>query len=372
MFRSPRRSYRGIDIWPGFVDAMATLLMVIIFVLMTFVLAQFYLTDALTNKDENLALLTQQLKDSATHKINLENEKKKAEEKISHLEASVQELTKKIQEIIHSFDTTTNDLTITKQEKSELEVQAAALREATTTFQADIDLLKTQIADYTLKQQELESNLTQQAEKIQSKETELTEKNRALMALTEELTALKEKILGLQNSYDYLTQEHTLLQKENLKFKGSMVAYRSEFFAMLQKTVGARGDVRIVGDRFVFQSEVLFNTGSADLGAEGKQQLNTLAMALKEISEKIPSSLKWVLRVDGHTDQVPISTPSFPSNWELSSARAICVVRYLVSQGISPKNLVAAGFGQFQPLEDSIDIKAQARNRRIEFKLDQR
>ena len=365
MFRSSRRSYKGIDAWPGFVDAMATLLMVIIFVLMTFVLAQFYLTDAITNKDENLALLDTQVATLNNQKAALENEKQKAHAKINLLQSSVEDLTKKLEEAVRNFDSVSNNLTLTAQQKAEGETTITLLTEKSAQLQVDINDLKDRIAAQ-------DSILSAHVQDIHKKESDLAEKSAALDQLTHELLGLTEKITGLQQSYDYLNQEHTLLQKENLKFKGSMVAYRSEFFAILQKTVGNRADVRVVGDRFVFQSEVLFKTGSADLGAEGKQQLNTLVTALKEITEKIPPSLNWILRVDGHTDQVPISTPFFPSNWELSLGRAMSVVRYLISQGISPKNLVPAGFGQFQPLEDSSDMKAQARNRRIEFKLDQR
>jgi chemotaxis protein MotB len=166
-----------------------------------------------------------------------------------------------------------------------------------------------------------------------------------------------------------LNKQVASLEAENKKYKGSIGAYRSEFFGKLIKAIGDRSDIRIVGDRFVFQSEVLFELASADLGEEGKKQLNSLATALREISEKIPANINWILRVDGHTDRLPIKS-KYPSNWELSSARAISVVKYLISQGIPPERLVAAGFGEFQVLED--DPKGQARNRRIEFKLDQR
>jgi chemotaxis protein MotB len=176
------------------------------------------------------------------------------------------------------------------------------------------------------------------------------------------------------------------LQTKNLE-KGQLGQFRSDFLSKLVKVLGDRQDIRVVGDRFVFQSEVLFDRGSAELGKEGHEQLDKLAVALKEISVKIPASIHWILRVDGHTDTLPIKRPQFPSNWELSSARAISVVRYLISQGINPKNLVAAGFGEFQPLESKSDQgertgeaketlmdveKAMARNRRIEFRLDQR
>jgi chemotaxis protein MotB len=151
-----------------------------------------------------------------------------------------------------------------------------------------------------------------------------------------------------------------------------LARYRSEFFGRLREILGERKDIRVAGDRFIFQSEVLFNTGSANLEAPGREQLALLAESLKEISGKIPAEIDWVLRVDGHTDRRPINTPQFPSNWELSTARAISVVQFLVARGIPAQRLAATGFGEFQPLDESDDEIAFRRNRRIELKLTQR
>lgn len=151
-----------------------------------------------------------------------------------------------------------------------------------------------------------------------------------------------------------------------------LARYRSEFFGRLREVLGDRPDIRIVGDRFVFQSEVLFPLGSASLSDDAKQRLLPVAQALKEISAKIPPEINWVLRVDGHTDKRPINTPQFPSNWELSTARAISVVRFFIDQGIPANRLVAAGFGEFQPLDTGNDEGAFRRNRRIELKLTER
>ena len=162
------------------------------------------------------------------------------------------------------------------------------------------------------------------------------------------------------------------LEKENEKHKNSIKVgqFRSQFFAQLKNILGDRSDVRVVDDRFVFQSEVLFAVGSAELGEDGKLQLNSLIKALKEIGSKIPPEINWILRVDGHTDNRPIKSNQFPSNWELSTARAIAVVQYMIANGIDGRHLVAAGFGEFQPL--NINTKDIDRNMRIEFKLDQR
>jgi len=148
--------------------------------------------------------------------------------------------------------------------------------------------------------------------------------------------------------------------------------YRSEFFGRLRDLLGNQKGVRIVGDRFVFQSEVLFTKGSADMGEAGKEQIKKLARTLNLIAGEIPADIDWVLRVDGHTDKDPIKTTRFPSNWELSSARAISVVQFLVTQGLAPNRLAATGFGEFQPLDDRNDEIAKRRNRRIELKLTQR
>ena len=151
-----------------------------------------------------------------------------------------------------------------------------------------------------------------------------------------------------------------------------LARYRSDFFGRLREILGNRPGVRIVGDRFVFQSEVLFDTGAAEINAAGKAQLDQLAAAVTDLEREIPPSIPWTLRVDGHTDIRPIKSAQFPSNWELSSARAIAVVQYLISKGVQPSHLVAAGFGEFQPLEAGEGDEALRRNRRIELKLTDR
>jgi chemotaxis protein MotB len=148
--------------------------------------------------------------------------------------------------------------------------------------------------------------------------------------------------------------------------------YRSEFFGRLVELLGNRSDIRVVGDRFVFQSEVLFTVGQVELGEDGKIELTTLADALLEISANIPEEINWVLRVDGHTDTQPINTPLFPSNWELSTARAISVVKFLIEQGVPEDRLAATGFGEFQPIDATPDEVGYRRNRRIEMKLTER
>jgi chemotaxis protein MotB len=148
--------------------------------------------------------------------------------------------------------------------------------------------------------------------------------------------------------------------------------YRSEFFGRLRDILGTRPGIQVVGDRFVFQSEVLFSSGSAELGPDGQRQLAQLARTLVDIASDIPDEVDWILRVDGHTDDVPISTALFPSNWELSISRALSVVRFLSFQGIPSDRLAAAGFGEYQPLDPNKTAQARGRNRRIELKFDQK
>jgi len=151
-----------------------------------------------------------------------------------------------------------------------------------------------------------------------------------------------------------------------------LARYRSDFFGRLRQILGNRPDVRIVGDRFVFQSEVLFQAGQATLRPEASGEIDRIASALVELERQVPPDIPWVIRVDGHTDQRPIATSQFPSNWALSSARAIAVVQALIARGVQPQHLVAAGFGEFQPLDNGTTDEAYARNRRIELKLTER
>lgn len=361
-----RRRHHNFDIWPGFVDALAAVLMVIIFVLMTFVVAQLYLTDALNDRDQSVISLNKQI-DTLEH--NLKNErlsKEEAQKTLMTLEAQITTLT-------HQLSLNTQELSAEKIAKSQEAEKAASLSQQIAELQEAIShlnsALRTEEAKF--KEQELElANLHRRLEDTLAKKMV-------------ELEALRKELEGVQGENVLLkVQVDDLGQKKGVTSEGvtSLGQFRSDFLAKLTKALGDRQDIRVVGDRFVFQSEVLFDRGSAELGKEGHEQLDKLAVALKEISSKIPSSIRWILRVDGHTDSIPIKRQQFPSNWELSSARAISVVRYLISQGIDPKNLVAAGFGEFQPLEprsdakeDSMGVeKSMARNRRIEFRLDQR
>src|SRR5436190_322450 len=192
---------------------------------------------------------------------------------------------------------------------------------------------------------------------------------RQLAALEEALDASEKRDKESQGRIADLGQRLNVALAQRVQ---ELSRYRSEFFGRLRAILGNRPDIRIVGDRFVFQSEVFFDTGQALLLPEGRAELDQLATALIDLDKQIPPEIAWVLRVDGHTDVRPISSPLFKSNWELSSARAISVVQYLISLGVPAQRLVAAGFAEFQPLDTAATEDAYKRNRRIELKLTER
>ncbi len=239
-----------------------------------------------------------------------------------------------------------------------------------------------------LKKAELSLSLSEEEKKKTSsdliEEKKISESARLQMAmLNQQLLELRNQIATLNAALD-ASEQKAKDQEVQIADLGSrlnaalankvaeLASYRSEFFGRLKEVLGERPDIQVVGDRFVFQSEVLFDVASADIAEAGKAQLAGFAKTLLEISAKIPNDIDWILRVDGHTDARPIATYQFASNWELSSARAIAVVKYLASQGVPPNRLVAAGFAENRPLDTSGSEEAYRRNRRIELKLDQR
>jgi chemotaxis protein MotB len=192
---------------------------------------------------------------------------------------------------------------------------------------------------------------------------------RQLAALESTLDASEKKDKDSQSRIADLGQRLNVALAQRVQ---ELSRYRSDFFGKLREILGNRPDIRVVGDRFVFQSEVFFDSGQAVLSPEGRNELDKLAAALLELEKKIPPEIAWVLRVDGHTDVRPIASSQFPSNWALSAARAISVVQYLMTKGVSPQRLVAAGFGEFQPLDPGNTEEAFRRNRRLELKLTER
>jgi chemotaxis protein MotB len=396
-----RRNRQTLDIWPGFVDALATLLMVIIFLLSIFIVSQFYLNDALMGRDKALQSLNQQVADLA-ELLNLERKSN------TGLRRDLAELSSELQSSLSQRDEMQANVTTLSERlatsKRALDEQQAAmsekLAEAYKSVKADKETIEIQLRKLGALEQDiialealkkkLEEDLKNAKTTAESSVSALSTEREISAAAQAQVALLNQQMAALR---EQLQQLGAALEASEVKDKEQeakiadlgkrlnaalarkvqeLSRYRSEFFGRLRVVLGNRPDIRVVGDRFVFQSEVLFDSGSAELGPEGRDQMARLASTLKDISEKIPDEINWVLRIDGHTDDVPIATPRFPSNWELSTGRAISVVKFLVSQGIPPGRLAAAGFGEFQPLEGQDGQSARHRNRRIELKLDQR
>ncbi len=349
---SRRQRRPSIDIWPGFVDALSQLVMVIVFVLLVFTAGQFYLSDALTGRDaevHDLRLKIQQLSDMLALDENANADLRKTVAQLSSQLQSVNAerdaLTDRVAELSNRADDAT-----------------AATRDSSADLQARLGAAQQQVAE--------------RDAKLATAQTTIDQLNQQLLALRQQLQQIAAALDASETkSKDQQVQIAELGKRLNAALASKveeLARYRSEFFGRLREVLGDRPDIRIVGDRFVFQSEVLFPLGSASLSDDAKQRLLPVAQALKEISAKIPPEINWVLRVDGHTDKRPINTPQFPSNWELSTARAISVVRFFIDQGIPANRLVAAGFGEFQPLDTGNDEGAFRRNRRIELKLTER
>jgi chemotaxis protein MotB len=390
-------SRRALNVWPGWVDALSTLVMVIIFVLLVFVISQTYLSATLSGREETLKRLNQQVAELADL-LSLERKSN------TDLRANISEISAELQASIKTRDELNQRLTVIIGERDALaaslaesnaraqsvsedaQKRAKDLEEAYKVIDADrakVQALLSDIAVLESLRDELTAKLTA-AEASTGKEKEISSEaqrqvallNRQVLALREQLAQLAQALdLAETKSKEQEVQIADLGRRLNLALASKveeLARYRSEFFGRLREVLGERPDIRIVGDRFVFQSEVLFPSGSADLEPQGQQQLAQLATTLLSITPKIPPEIDWVLRIDGHTDKNPISTPEFPSNWELSAKRAINVVRFLEDHGVPANRLAAAGFAEFQPLEQGDTPEVYRRNRRIEIKLDQR
>jgi chemotaxis protein MotB len=270
----------------------------------------------------------------------------------------------------------TGDAGALRDRSRELEAQLASEQERTSLAQKEIEKRDVRLAELVELYNTLQGDYERERKLTEAQKSQAAALNAQVQALRREI----EKLAGLLGEAEEKDkQKEAVIADLGRRLNRALASkveelsrYRSEFFGRLREVLGDRRDVQIVGDRFVFQSEIFFDTASADLGEGGKEQLGKLATALTEIAKRIPPEINWVLRVDGHTDRRPISTPRFPSNWELSAARAISVVQYLIQQGVPAERLVAAGFGAEQPLDRRDDEAAFRRNRRIELKLTER
>jgi len=258
----------------------------------------------------------------------------------------------------------------------ELEARLADEAERTLLAQRELEDREIRLREMLQRAETAETSFAEEAAISSAALQQIELLNRNITALRQQLAAIEEALeISEARNREPQTVIANLGQRLNAALAtkvAELARYRSEFFGRLREKLGERPDVRIEGDRFVFQSEVLFASGQAELREEGLRELVRLASTLKEIATEIPTEIDWVLRIDGHTDAQPIATPRFPSNWELSSVRAISVVKFMVEQGVEPRRLLAAGFGEFHPLDPAFDEVAFRRNRRIEFKLTQR
>lgn len=476
-----RMRARSQDYWPGFVDALSSLLVVIIFLLVVFVIAQVFLSRALSGRDEALQRLTSQINEltellalerqgNADLRLNVAqlsaslqsaNEERDnlaiqiadLREEGARLNETVALLTRRAETAERELETARADLDAANETvesdretiraqladlerlqrdidalrtvRDELERRVGDLSVSLEASQRDAALLREQSAELetaltqtrvlvgTLRdsQKELQTKLASEEERtllaqreLRDREVRLAEvqalylerqaaledeQNLSVEAkarvalLNQQIAALREQLRALQSALDAAEskdeEQQVVISDLGRRLNQALAQkveelsrYRSEFFGRLREVLGDRRDIQIVGDRFVFQSEVLFASGSAELGEEGRARLRDLSSTLQEIIPRIPEDISWILRVDGHTDAVPINSPQFPSNWELSSARATNVVKYLIETGIPASRLAAAGFGQYHPLDAGDDEIAYRRNRRIEMKLTER
>ncbi|VAX03588.1 MotB-like protein Atu3746 [hydrothermal vent metagenome] len=363
LLRRGRRPGSGTDnTWPGFVDALSTMLLVIIFLLSIFMLAQFFLGQALSSKEDILDKLRAEifdLQDSLAIQEQINND----------LNVEFNRLSSNLQEA-----------NISKEDLAariiELESDLADSQGRGTRVKRSRDDQVQIIRDLEKRYRESTATLAREKELTQAANRKIDLLNHQLTSLRKQLSVLN---AALEASEARDKEQRVSIENLSQRLNAALASkvqelsqFRSEFFGRLKKILGNRSDIRIHGDRFVFQSEVLFSSGSAVLGTAGQGEMKVLASALKEISANIPAGVDWVLRVDGHTDILPIRTQQFPSNWDLSTARALSVVKYLISEGIPAERLAATGFGQFHPLDTSNSPEALKRNRRIEMRLTQR
>ena len=338
--RNRRGSEYG-DFWPGYVDVLSTLLLVVIFLMSIFMLAQYFASQEASGKDTALKRLTRQITE-LTSLLALEKSKtKSAQDDLASLQATLSSLREKNAEL--------SGFALSGDEQA----KAAAARISGLT--ADLD-----------KQKEISNEALAKVDLL----------NQQLLSLRRQIAALNE---ALEASEAKEQESQTRIKNLGARLNAALARqvqelqrYRSDFFGRLRELLKNRNDIKVVGDRFVFESEVLFPSGSDQLTPAGLEAMNQLASAILELERQIPKEINWALQVDGHTDIRPIASAQFPSNWELSTARAISVVRYLASRGVDPSRLVAAGYGEFRPLTTGTDEASLQQNRRIELKLTNR
>lgn len=467
MLSSGRRSRSSINIWPGYVDALSALLMLVIFMLMIYMVTQLYLSQTLSNRDTELASLNDHLSEitrllgveeertlqlsaeldalqseyerSLSREATLESvleslvtELNNAETQLNSTQAEILELQASLeterlhraalerlqQEALSALQESNDARTANQEQISALETRLMDARQEAEGLQLQLATQQNQIVELRATLEEEQSALAQVRAELILSQTELRNQTLALtntqqqvQTLTQRLTSTDDDLrderrltTNQEASIRRLTHRIALLQQQLQQISNALrlqlslneekdteiaglgtqinrllaervnelERYQSVFFGRLREALESHANIRIVGDRFLLPSELFFESGSAQIGAAGQVELNTLATLLLDVAKDIPSDIDWIVRIDGHTDRVPINTPLFPSNWELSTARAVSVVRYLIDQGIPPHRLAATGFGEFYPVDTGQSAQAFQRNRRIEIKLTDR
>jgi chemotaxis protein MotB len=335
------RRLEPVNYWPGFVDALSTMLLIIIFLLSVFMLSQYYLSREVSGKDSALDKLNRQIEELTTLLAMERSQSGADQDRIDRLSATLDQA---------------------KKDKTDLEAAAASGGAGAAAAGNR--------ADAAVSALDAQKQITARAlAQVEALNQQISALRRQLAAIQQALDISKTSEKEAQEKITDLGQRLNLALAQKVQ---ELARYRSDFFGRLRQILGNRPDIAIVGDRFVFQSSVLFESGKADLSESGKKSLDRLASAALDLEREIPPDIPWILRIDGHTDAQPVNGGPFKSNWELASARAIAVVQYLISKGVDPHYLAAAGFGEFQPLDPGKTEEAYAKNRRIELKLTER
>jgi len=350
--RTTRKNLYEINYWPGFVDVLGTLLIVTIFTVLISTITQIYFNDQLevkrgeiSNLDDEINILMEQLG-------GVTKEKKEAEKKLLGLENEFKKLKNEKNKLNEKLSKNQYILKMKNKELSDLVTERSSLLENIQNRNEKLETLSLENKKYEIDMFEMKRNI----EKLNNRLNELS----SLLIAAEEKD--KTNQVKIENLGKKLNQALAGKLQEISK-------YQSEFFKKIKKALGQREDIIVSGDRFIFPSEIFFESGSDIIEETGREKLYNIVISLKEISEKIPDKIDWVLRIDGHTDKVPINNERFRSNWHLSSSRAINIVKFFIEQGITPNRLVAAGFGEYSPLVLDDNEQAYEKNRRIEIKL---
>ena len=362
--------------WPGFVDALSSLLMVIIFVLMIFVISQFFISQKMSGQDEALIKLKKNLTE-LSDLLSLER-------------GTTSELTSQLSVLEEKIVVIKEELLKEKEITKQYQEEIRGTKNIIALNESEINELKISLEEKIKNTTQLRNKVSDLDKQVNQKNLEIQSKDKILKANKEEVNQLISTTLKLKNK---LTQLQTLLsaykakdKKENVKTLNlgkdvnsalarrveELEKFKSDFFGRVKELIKGRKEIRVVGDRFVFQSEVLFSLGSEELGVEGQLEMQKLAATLMEIEKSLPTDIDWILQIEGHTDSLPVKKgQTYRDNWELSTKRALSVLRFLIKQGIDPNRLSASGYGSFQPIDKKNTKSARMKNRRIEMKITQ-